>query len=105
MLFMNEWEIREAHSRYRNHSTLGPATLFLLDFMDEVNAHSDGWPYWSPPVKSAAKLMTLIGRGDATLAEVRAALGPIKSFMTRRGNAAGMKLPALQLTLPMGVNS
>ena len=96
MMFMNEYEINDRAERYRNHPVLGPATRFLQAYMGEVNAHSDGWPYWSPPVKAAAKLMTLIQRGDATLAEVTKALSPIKAFMTRRGNAAGMKLPSLE---------
>jgi hypothetical protein len=96
MLFMNRWDIDDAAFRYSAHEALGPATRFLQNFRDEVDAHSDGWAYWTPPLKSCAKLMTLIQRGDATQAEVRAALGPIKSFMTRRGNAAGMKLPELR---------
>lgn len=113
MMFMNEWEIEENVARHRRHPALGPATQFLYAFMREVNSHSDGWPYWSPPVHSAKALMILIERGnkrarsswpeeveDVTLAEVQTALRPIKSFMTRRGYAAGMKLPALQLTLP-----
>jgi hypothetical protein len=99
MMFMNEWDIRETARRYAAHPALGPATTFLLEFMEEVNAHSDGWPYWSPPVRSAAKLMALINTRDPRLvtpAHVRRALGPIKSFMTRRGTGAGMTLPTLR---------
>lgn len=93
MIFMNEYDIDYACQRYAAHPVLGPATRFLSHFKDEVNAHSDGWPYWSAPVKSAAKLMALIQQGTATDAEVRKALGPIRSFMTRRGIKAGMTLP------------
>ena len=106
MLFMNEFDIEEAQARWATHPTLGPATRFLARFAAEVNAHSDGWPYWSLPVKSAAKLMTVIqdantrwrdGRSVETSAEdVRQALVPIKAFMTRRGTAAGMRLPDLR---------
>jgi hypothetical protein len=39
--------------------------------------------------------MTLIQKGDATRDEVKAALRPIKSFMTRKGTAAGMTLPSI----------
>lgn len=95
MMFMNEWEIGEYRDRFATHPTLGPATRFLDAFMREVNAHSDGWPYWSPPVKAAKRLMTVIQQGEATRAEVVGAIGPIKAFMTRRGTAAGMVLPTL----------
>ena len=108
MLFMNEYEISEARSRWARHPALGPATKFLDAYMREVNAHSDGWPYWSAPVKAAAKLMELIRASDAvarssglddsapSLAAVRKTLSPIKAFMTRRGAAAGMTLPPLE---------
>ena len=107
MIFINEHEIEDAAIRFRQHPVLGPATLFLRNFADEVNRHSDGWPYWSPPVKAAAKLITLInshlyaGMGayprlpEPTLADVQKTLAPIKAFMTRRGIAAGMTLPTL----------
>lgn len=109
MLFMNEWEIDRSVDAHRGDPVLGPATQFLRDFKDEVNRHSDGWPYWSPPVHAAAQLMTLIqdaGRSwqnkpRPTMADVQKALRPIKAFMTRRGYKAGMKLPTLQLVLPL----
>lgn len=94
MKFLNEWEIKSACERYRNHTVLGRATRFLLAFMDEVNAHSDGWAYWGPPVKSARQLMCLIDTPEsATEAAFRKALGPIKAFYTRRGYKAGMVFP------------
>jgi hypothetical protein len=93
MMFMNQWEIEEAVCRRANDPVLGPATVFLEKFMHEVNAHSDGWAYWSAPVNAAKQLMQLIKLGYATEAQYRKALGPIKSFMTRRGKAAGMVMP------------
>src|SRR4051812_11714527 len=111
MLFMNEWEIEESVRRHARHAALGPATQFLQAFMREVNSHSDGWPYWGPPVHAAAQLITLIEQGnkrlrddrtpDITLDQVQKAIRPIKAFMTRRGKAAGMTLPDLQLVLPL----
>lgn len=107
MMFMNRDEIAQAADRFANDPVLGPAARFLRAFQEEVDAHSDGWPYWSPPVKAAAKLMELLrghlfaGMGAyprlpaATPADVRRTLAPIKSFMTRRGTAAGMTLPTL----------
>lgn len=111
MLFMNRWEVEEAASRYRHHAVLGQATAFLQAYMEQVDANSDGWPYWSAPVKAAAKLMTLIQTENAnrrnlytgtpqvevTHVAVHKALTPIKSFYTRRGYKAGMKFPEVGL--------
>lgn len=95
MLFMNEYDINRAADQFCGHPVLGEATRFLADYRDEVNAHSDGWPYWSSPVKAAKALMALIQSGNATEAQYRKALGPIRAFYTRRGNAAGMKWPTI----------
>lgn len=99
MRFMNEFDIESAHNRYRNHPVLGKATRFLLEFMNEVNAHSDGWPYWAVPVRAARQLMELIEDNPerATEAAYRKALTPIKSFYTRRGYQAGMQFPATEI--------
>lgn len=96
-MWMNEYEIDEAVSTLRNHPVLGDAARFLRDFKDEVNSHSDGWPYWRLPPRAAGQLMTVLHTDPETVtpADVRKALGPIKSFMTRRGNAAGMTMPRL----------
>jgi hypothetical protein len=92
-MFMNEWEIEEEMNRYQNHPVIGKATRFLRAFVNEVNAHSDGWPYWSRPLHAAERLMRLIKDGQATEQDLRKALTPIKAFMTRHGNAAGMTMP------------
>jgi hypothetical protein len=105
---MNEYEIDEAARRYAHDPILGKASRFLQEFKDEVNAHSDGWAYWKPAMISAGKLMTLIrsARSNAEWDEAgeRAkekmflkALTPIKSFMTRRGLAAGMRMPLVPM--------
>ncbi len=94
MMWMNEYEIDNAVAIHRDHPVLAKATRFLAAFRDEVNAHSDGWPYWRPPAKAATKLMVLIHNPySATPEAYRAALGPIRNFYTRRGNAAGMRFP------------
>jgi hypothetical protein len=107
MIWMNQYEIDEAVAVFASDPVLGPATRFLRDFAQEVNSHSDGWPYWSPPGKAAGKLMQLIyanlrsGMGaypvasKPSKADVLKTLAPIKAFMTRRGTAAGMTLPSL----------
>lgn len=97
MYFMNEWEIREAALRHQFHPVLRKATRFLVAFMDEVNSHSDGWAYWRLPVNAAKQLMQLIHNPEqANEAAFRKAIGPIKSFYTRRGNAAGMQMPTVE---------
>ena len=105
-MWMNESEIEEAAHKFAGHSVMSKATKFLSEFCREVNAHSDGWPYWSVASKAADKLMDLIhaqmwqGMGayprvpEPTMAEIQKTLTPIKAFYTRRGFAAGMKLPA-----------
>lgn len=112
MMFLNEYEIDRTAETLRSDPVMGPATRFLADFRDQVNGHSDGWAYWPLPVRAAKSLMTLIqnaenakrGRFDArhpvepvTAAAVKAAMRPIKSFYTRRGYAAGMKMPDINL--------
>jgi hypothetical protein len=102
---MNTWDIDEAVCRFRKMPNLGQATRFLAAFRDEVDTHSDGWAYWPKPRRAAKKLMALIQhktdilwRGDisdATAAEFKATLPPIKAFYTRHGNAAGMKFPSI----------
>lgn len=85
-MFMNEWEIDESVIRYQRHPVLGKATRFLADYRDEVNRKSDGWPYWGS--KAAARLMDLIHKArdhEPTEAEIRRAVGPVRSFCTKKG--------------------
>ena len=111
MLFMNRWEVEEAASRYSADTVLGRAARFLRDLMNEVDAHSDGWAYWGPPLRAAKKLMELVQAGEAnrhnrytnipqveiTEQAFTKAISPIKAFYTRRGNAAGMAFPTRSL--------
>lgn len=97
MRFMNEWDIEESRQRFQDHPILGPATETLENLKEWTNRNSDGWPYWPKPARAAARLMELIerdgtarylrseDRDDATEAELRAALRPIKAFRTRHG--------------------
>ena len=110
MKFMNEFEIDQAATVLSSDPFFGKAARFLSEFRHEVNAHSDGWAYWGAPVKAAKQLMTLVESGVAAkrgyfgstpVVEINdkaiaKALAPIKSFMTRRGIAAGMKMPEVQ---------
>jgi hypothetical protein len=114
MLFMNEHEIDEAVQLHA--ATIWTEDLVALEgalvlrrLKDWTNENSDGWPYWSKPVRSAGRLMQLLQdrearfrRGyldadrDVTPAELRAALTPIKSFLTRHGVSESDRLWILE---------
>lgn len=99
MHFANEYEIEQWLQSYQTSETpnLARGARTLYELMNWTNRNSDGWPYWSKPVKAADKLITLLedadraGRAawstpkDATDAQLKAALTPIKSFLTRQG--------------------
>ena len=109
--WMNEYEVDEALQLLSNDPVLGKYVRFLSEFKDQVNSHSDGWAYWKLPAHAAGQLMTLLkaamdkkryGRTtspdapqEVTEQMLRKAMGPIKSFMTRRGLQAGMEMPKL----------
>jgi hypothetical protein len=109
--WMNEYEIQEAMQILGGDPVLGKYVRFLDEFKNEVNSHSDGWPYWKAPAHAAGQLMTLIkaamdmkryGRTTSESAPqqvteqmLRKAMGPIKAFYTRRGTEAGMQIPKL----------
>jgi hypothetical protein len=101
MPFMNESEIRDACRRHANDLVLSAATEFLRDFMDEVNAHSDGWAHWARPLRAAENLMTLIQRRqEPTYDAFQQALKPIRAFYTRHGTRAGMSFPSVKGSSP-----
>lgn len=97
MKFLNTWEVDERRAQYVNHPVLGPATRTLANLRDAADENSDGWCYWPKPVRAAARLIELIdrdgtwqyrtdpARADATKAELRKALSPVKAFRTRSG--------------------
>lgn len=95
MSFMNDHDIYWARQRYASTEVLAPATETLVALHDWANENSDGWAYWPKPARSAAKLMELIQGGDATPAQYRKALAPIKAFRTRM-TAKGM--PSFEIT-------
>lgn len=102
MTWMNHSEVDEAVDRFRPYPNRHRAACFLKAFVEEVDARSDGWPYWSAPSRAAKQLMELLApakarwnTNDITLAQLNKALKPIKSFYTRRGYAAGMQYPTI----------
>lgn len=100
MLYMNGSEIAESKERLASHPILSRATNFLACYKEEVDNHSDGWAYWSAPVKAARKLQELVqtrGTVPVTEAQLTSAISPIRSFYTRIGYAAGMTFPGSEL--------
>lgn len=98
MRFMNEYDIEEAlrFTAVNELPTLRKGAEALSNLKNWTNSHSDGWPYWQKPVRSANKLMEALEtarnssyRGeevkDLTDAELKRALSPIKAFLTREG--------------------
>lgn len=96
MLFMNEYDLSYARRRFTQASK--PNRLALVMVVDQLrhwaDSNSDGWAYWPAPRLSARKAMVLVQsttnaandrqeETDATDAEVRAAVAPIKAFLTR----------------------
>jgi N12 class adenine-specific DNA methylase len=94
--WMNEGEVDENIDRFKNHPLLGQVTNWLGAYRDAVNENSDGWAHFGASV--AKPLMGLIHQSDprnsnywtkhggtieATEAEIKAAIAPIKAFATK----------------------
>lgn len=99
-MWMSGFEIDQTARRLQG-TKLEKYAHFLWLFADEVNANSDGWYSWRAPSRAAEKLMTLLdkarpGSPEPSETELKKSLTPIKSFMTRRGYAAGMKMPEVR---------
>ena len=99
---MNEWDIEQACNVYADHPTLGPAARTLANLRRTVNENSDGWPYWRAPQRASAKLQTLVygeprdrwtDRPDVTIAAVKKAYTPIRTFLTKRGLSCEFEIP------------
>lgn len=96
-MWMNEYDIEDAlrlTARFELPVARRAAEI-LSSLKDWTNEHSDGWPYWQKPAKAADKLMTALQSAiqasrqrdneDMTEAQLKAALTPIKAFLTRHG--------------------
>lgn len=96
MLFMNEYDRTGAIHRFTRASK--PNRLALALVVDNLatwtDNHSDGWAHWPKPARAAAAAMHHIvstthaenerqESEDITEAEMRAAVRPIKAFLTR----------------------
>ena len=57
--WLNAGEVQEVASLFGNHPTLGPATRFLTDLMEFVNATTDGW-HCHDTARAAEELMGML---------------------------------------------
>lgn len=98
MRFMNDYDIAQAVQRFDASETMNRLRVARLIYRLSywADANSDGWAFWPKPCRAAAKAIALVESRtwaenerqeevDATDAEVRAALSPIKAFLTRQG--------------------
>jgi hypothetical protein len=94
---MSEYEIEESlrFTAINELPNLRKGAEVLSRLKDWTNSCSDGWPYWQKPARAADRLMNHLadartqyhrgnGDGDITEAELKKAITPIKSFLTRR---------------------
>jgi hypothetical protein len=98
MRFMNDYDLTQARMNFGRGDT--PNRLALVMVVDNLRdwtdnySRSDGWHSWPKPCRSADKAIALIEsrtyyenedrqHNDITDAEMRAAVAPIKAFLTR----------------------
>lgn len=94
MRYMNDYDIHTALHQWNwgdtpNRFRLAQTVANLAEWAD---SNSDGWHSWPKPARAANKAMELLSAipdslpyTDATDAETKAALSPIKAFLTRQG--------------------
>ena len=105
-MFMNEHDVEQVGrlviAARLDNLIVGARVLDAL--VEWTNSCSDGWVYWQKPRKAATKLMEMLddrmrnqyrqnGLMDCTDAELRQALVPIKTFLTKQGVDYYAELP------------
>lgn len=107
MLFLNSFDIASAERQAAgdDRPNLAKAVTTVARLAEWADSHSDGWHSWPLPCRAAKKLQEHIQREyvgryddrtgeDLTDAELRAALSPVKSFLTRQGVPHAEVIPA-----------
>jgi len=86
--FWNQWEIEEGAERHYENLNVRRGWNLLRRLVDATNDQSDGWPHWKAPSQSARTLQSHLQRagrsGAITDAELKAAVSPIRSMVTRQ---------------------
>lgn len=101
MTFMNEYDLDFARRRFTRAATPNRLALALVvdNLREWADTHSDGWGYWPKPSRAAQRAVAHIvsttnaanaqqEAEDISDAAVRAAVRPIKAFLTRHGATA-----------------
>ncbi len=92
-MWMNQHEIEFAASNHHDCPNVRKALKLLVALVHSVNEQSDGWPYFQAPAKSCEKLFELLKtagnlnystHGRITDADLRKAIAPIRSMVTRQ---------------------
>ena len=90
-MFLNQYEIENIARNKHDCPNVRKGANLLLRLMQSVNAQSDGWAYWSPPIKSAEKLIQLLQtagnlwygtHGTITSEQLKQAVIPIRRMVT-----------------------
>ena len=97
MKHMNDCDIHMAQRRFRRGGTPYRAALVftVTELRNWADNNSDGWAYWCKPVQAAQRAISHIAsttneendrraREDISPEEFKAAIRPIKSFLTRQ---------------------
>lgn len=92
---MNQYDIEYAARQHHECPNVRRGVKILLRLLEAVNSQSDGWAYWSAPSNASEKLQVLLqsagnlqhgASGTITVQQLKAALTPIKSMVTRQKN-------------------
>lgn len=90
---MSEADIEWAASQQHACPNVRKGLKLLLALVRAVNAQSDGWAYWRAPSDASNKLQTLLKsagnlnygtRGTITDAQLKQAITPIRTMVTRQ---------------------
>ena len=92
-MFTNQADIEWMAQQHHDCPNVRKGVLLLYRLMQAVNEQSDGWAYWHAPSKSTEKLVELLQtagnltygtHGTITEAELRKAITPIRTMVTRQ---------------------
>lgn len=100
MIYLNDHEIdnaQRAAAEDIHRPNLQMAVLTLARLQEWANRNSDGWHSWPKPCRAASKLQEHVQReylgrwdsrteDDITKTQLKAALSPVRSFLTRHGS-------------------
>jgi len=105
--YLNEYEAEDCHRIFTEATdtpNLAAGARIVVALIEWANSCSDGWTYWRKPRQAAAKLVEVLDdrrreylKGHSILdvsdEELRRALVPIKTFLTKQGVDYYAELP------------